>query len=133
MSQLSAGQWQPKQTLPQKLYWNTADSPLAFTFRGAQDNSFNLQLQAYMTQVEEAIEQAEVQAMIVAIEELALPGGDRADLGEDVPWFVFRLHRLPSCSTGPAGLRSSRSMPPRLLRVDHDSDPPHAGVAAVGY
>ena len=51
MSQLSAGQWQPKQTLPQKLYWNTADSPLAFTFRGKQDSSFNLQLQAYMTQV----------------------------------------------------------------------------------
>ena len=34
MSEFSAGQWQPKQTLTQKMYF-TADSPLA-TFRGDQ-------------------------------------------------------------------------------------------------
>jgi hypothetical protein len=55
MSQLSAGQWQVKQTLPQKLYWNTADSQLAFAFRGGQDSSFNLQLSAYACLVEEAM------------------------------------------------------------------------------
>jgi hypothetical protein len=62
MSQLSAGQWQAKQTLPQKLYWNTADSPKAFTFRAAQDPQFNLQLQAYFVAIEDVIAQAIAQA-----------------------------------------------------------------------
>ena len=63
ISQLSAGQWQPKQTLPQKLYWNTADSPLAFTFRSKQDSSFNLQLSTYMYSLQEAINAAEQAAL----------------------------------------------------------------------
>ena len=71
MSQLSAGQWQPKQTLTQKLYWNTPDSQLAFTFQAAQDASFNLQLQAYFAAIEEAIAQATVQATVQAVAELA--------------------------------------------------------------
>jgi hypothetical protein len=52
MSELSAGQWQAKRTLAQKSFYviNTAtDSPRAFSFRGGQDGSFNLQLQTYYT------------------------------------------------------------------------------------
>jgi hypothetical protein len=58
MSELSAGQWQPKRTIAEKMFFTKnmqlrADvfidrPPLAFTFRAFQDpSSFNLQIQAY--------------------------------------------------------------------------------------
>jgi hypothetical protein len=62
MSELSAGQWQPKQTLEQKLFFDTPDSPLAFTFLASQSSNFNLQLQIYFNMVEEAISLAYKQA-----------------------------------------------------------------------
>ncbi len=62
MSELSVGKWQPKQTLQQKMFFDTPDSPLAFTFRAYQDNSFNLQLQVYFTAIEEAIQVAYMKA-----------------------------------------------------------------------
>jgi len=49
ISELSAGQWQRKQTLDQKLFLNDANTPLAYTFTAAQDSLFNLQLQVYLT------------------------------------------------------------------------------------
>jgi hypothetical protein len=56
MSELSAGQWQPKRTFDQKMFLlkNTLINtllidrpPLAFTFQAAQDSNFNLQIGAY--------------------------------------------------------------------------------------
>jgi hypothetical protein len=47
MSEFSAGQWQAKQTLPQKMFLNTEDPPAAFTFRSWQDGTFNLHIQVY--------------------------------------------------------------------------------------
>ena len=58
MSQLSAGQWQPKVTLTEKAYFNTADSPLAFTLRAWQNSDFSLQLRVYFVGLEEAITDA---------------------------------------------------------------------------
>jgi hypothetical protein len=49
MSEFSAGQWQPKRTIDEKMYFDTEDPPLAFMFRAFQDSSFNLQLQVYYT------------------------------------------------------------------------------------
>lgn len=74
MSELSAGQWQPKQTLTQKLYWSTADSPKAFTFRAAQDSQFNLQLQGYFVALEDVIAAALAQATQEADQFSALGG-----------------------------------------------------------
>jgi hypothetical protein len=49
MSELSAGQWQAKQTIAEKMYFNFGyDSPLSYTFRAFQDPSFNLQFQTYI-------------------------------------------------------------------------------------
>jgi hypothetical protein len=62
-SQLSAGEWQPKQTLAQKAYFATPDSAQAFTFRAYQDSNFNLQIQVYFVAIEEAIAQATAQAL----------------------------------------------------------------------
>jgi hypothetical protein len=69
MSQLSAGQWQPKVTLTEKAYFNTADSPLAFTLRAWQNSDFSLQLRVYFVGLEEAITQAnnEAQPVIAAL------------------------------------------------------------------
>jgi len=47
MSEFSAGQWQAKQTLPQKMFLQTDDPPAVFTFRSWQDGSFNLHIQVY--------------------------------------------------------------------------------------
>jgi len=47
MSEFSAGQWQAKQTLPQKMFLATEDPPASFTFRSWQDGSFNLHIQVY--------------------------------------------------------------------------------------
>jgi hypothetical protein len=47
MSEFSAGQWQAKQTLPQKMFLATEDPPASFTFRSWQDASFNLNIQIY--------------------------------------------------------------------------------------
>jgi hypothetical protein len=49
MGELSAGQWQRKQSLDQKLFLNDANTPLAYTFRAAQDAASNLQLQVFLT------------------------------------------------------------------------------------
>ncbi|MGA9671372.1 MAG: neuraminidase-like domain-containing protein, partial [Terracidiphilus sp.] len=68
-SQLSAGEWQPKQMLAQKAYFATPDSVQAFTFRAYQDSNFNLQIQVYFVAIEEAIAQATELATINAIEE----------------------------------------------------------------
>jgi hypothetical protein len=62
MSQLSAGQWQPKVTLTEKAYFNTADSPLAFTLRAWQNSDFSLQLRVYFVGLEEAITDANNEA-----------------------------------------------------------------------
>jgi len=68
-SEFSAGQWQAKQTLEEKAYFDTADSPLAFSFRAQQDASYNLQLQVYFYAIEEAIagamEDAEIEAAAI--------------------------------------------------------------------
>ena len=54
MSELSAGQWQAKQTITEKMYFSFgSDSPLSYTFRAYQDPSFNLQLQVYIHGVAE--------------------------------------------------------------------------------
>ena len=58
MSELSAGQWQAKQTIGEKVFLNSGSSPLAFTFRAYQDPVFNLQIQIYFNGVEDAIEAA---------------------------------------------------------------------------
>jgi hypothetical protein len=55
MSELSAGQWQAKRTFTEKFFFgadptvsgSSLEPSLAFTFRGYQDPSFNLQLEAY--------------------------------------------------------------------------------------
>lgn len=56
MSELSAGQWQPKSTISNKMFFTETTlvppidvdrSPLAFTFQASQDSAFNLQLAAY--------------------------------------------------------------------------------------
>lgn len=49
MSEFSAGAWQAKQTITEKMYFIRGDdSPLSYTFRAYQDPSFNLQLQVYI-------------------------------------------------------------------------------------
>ena len=51
MSELSAGQWQAKRTITEKMFLNTEESPLGVMFRASQDFLFNLQLQVYFTMV----------------------------------------------------------------------------------
>ena len=46
-SEFSAGQWQAKRTIDEKMYFNTEDPNSCFTFKAFQDASFNLQLQVY--------------------------------------------------------------------------------------
>jgi hypothetical protein len=47
MSEFSAGRWQAKRTIDEKMYFNTEDPSSCFTFKAFQDSSFNLQLQVY--------------------------------------------------------------------------------------
>ena len=49
MSEFSAGQWQAKHTIDQKMFFDNEDPSSAFTFKAFQDSSFNLQLLAYYT------------------------------------------------------------------------------------
>ena len=46
-SELRAGQWQPKRSLAEKMYFNLEDPPVAFTFKAYQDPQFNLRIEAY--------------------------------------------------------------------------------------
>jgi len=58
-SELSAGQWQPKRTVPERFYFDKSTMltstimidrhPLAFTFQAAQDANFNLNISLYYT------------------------------------------------------------------------------------
>jgi hypothetical protein len=47
MSEYSAGQWEAKHTIDEKMYFATEDAPAAFMFKAYQDNAFNLQIQAF--------------------------------------------------------------------------------------
>jgi peptidoglycan hydrolase-like protein with peptidoglycan-binding domain len=47
MSELSAGEWQPKRTYAEKCFIAWPDSTLQFTFRAVQDPQFNLRLEVY--------------------------------------------------------------------------------------
>ena len=52
MSELSAGQWQAKRTIHEKMFFSYGtiggESPQAYTFRAFEDPLFNLQLQGYV-------------------------------------------------------------------------------------
>ena len=62
MSELSAGQWQPKRTITEKMFFSKTAAlagspddlpPQAFTFQARQDpSSFNLQIQVYYNSFE---------------------------------------------------------------------------------
>ncbi|PTB18124.1 hypothetical protein C9I57_25210 [Trinickia symbiotica] len=58
MSEFSAGQWQAKRTIGEKLYFNSEDPPIAFSFRASEDSSFNLQIQVYLVVMLQAIDVA---------------------------------------------------------------------------
>ncbi len=131
MSQLSAGQWQPKQTLTQKLYWDTADPQLAFTFRGSQDSAFNLQLQTYFLVIDvgavgaalgEAVAAASPTAaagtsglitqatlpmpespLSVCEHPLLLPGSQYVDLSQDPTYTKISTSSLTGTLPTPAG------------------------------
>ena len=47
MSELSAGQWQPRRSYAEKCYFETDVPTLAFSFRAVQGPSFDLQLQVF--------------------------------------------------------------------------------------
>ena len=47
MSELSAGEWQPKRTLTQKLFFEGSESPLAYTFRAAEQSDASLKIDVY--------------------------------------------------------------------------------------
>jgi hypothetical protein len=51
MSDFRAGQWQPKKTLSEKMYFDVQTPPIAFTFKAYQDASYNLQIEAYYTEI----------------------------------------------------------------------------------
>jgi Tc toxin complex TcA C-terminal TcB-binding domain/Neuraminidase-like domain len=47
LSELSAGQWQPKRKFAEKMYFDTEDSQAAFTFKAYQDTGYHLQIEVY--------------------------------------------------------------------------------------
>ncbi len=49
MSEFSAGQWQAKRLLDEKMFFNTEDPPAAFLFKAYQDSNFNLQILVFYT------------------------------------------------------------------------------------
>src|ERR1019366_2862807 len=46
-SEFSAGQWQAKRTIDEKMYFDTEDPPSSFMFKASQDANFNLRIQVY--------------------------------------------------------------------------------------
>ena len=70
MSEFSAGQWQPKRTIAEKMFFTksfiTDLPPQAFTFRAFQDPAMNLQIDAYYNP-------GPVKAVRVAIGTLSMP------------------------------------------------------------
>jgi hypothetical protein len=49
ISEFSAGQWQAKRLLDEKMYFDTQDPPASFLFKAFQDASFNLQILVFYT------------------------------------------------------------------------------------
>jgi hypothetical protein len=49
ISELSAGQWQPKRAYDEKIYIDTQDPAGAFMLKASQDSAFNLQIQLFYT------------------------------------------------------------------------------------
>ena len=74
MSEFCAGQWQPKRSFNEKMFFATPDSPLSFTFQAFQDSIFRLQISVYFDAVEEAISQA-FENLIQLAQQNPLSGG----------------------------------------------------------
>jgi hypothetical protein len=70
MSEFSASQWQPKRILQDKMFFNTPDAPLAFTFQAGQDSSYNLQLRVYFEAIQDAVDSAlaQIGSIIVTLQ-----------------------------------------------------------------
>jgi hypothetical protein len=115
ISELSAGQWQAKQTIAEKMYFQAdAASPLSYTFRAFQDPSFNLQLQVY---IQDAVEEQfpvllaagtlpmPDAPLVVTESQFVLPTGPHIDTSQETSYllikefnFLATVQSLPSPS-----------------------------------
>lgn len=108
MSELSAGQWQAKRTIAEKMFFATPgiaggvtlDSPLAFTFQASQQ-SFDLVISAYYTlyrSLNEAIDAYFTTQLLAATGRLATPD---APLSVAETWFAKPPSNLIDLSQEP--------------------------------
>ncbi len=82
LSELSAGQWQAKRTVAEKLYFLLGDdSPLSYTFRAFQDAAYNLQLQVW-------IHGRPQYAVPVLLATASLAAPDAPLVGVEDPWVL---------------------------------------------
>src|SRR5262249_16553333 len=72
MSELNAGQWQPKYVYDQKFYLDIEDPPSAFMLKANQQPNFDLQIQLYYTGSDY---QTDDYALYIGEATLPLPGG----------------------------------------------------------
>jgi hypothetical protein len=88
MSELSAGQWQPKRTYAEKSYIQTDNPTLGFTFRAFADAQSNLQLEVYLNV--HWVNNGTWSSVLVSSGQLPMP---------DSPLAVYSENSLPAAST----------------------------------
>jgi hypothetical protein len=86
-SELSAGKWQPKRTITEKMFFDTLDSPLAFTFQVVQDSIFNLEISVFFAAVEDAV-QAAFRPLTLMVDLYKVMDAVFASLGQTPPSFT---------------------------------------------
>jgi hypothetical protein len=110
MSERSAGQWQAKRTITEKVYLGTASSlgSLDFTFKISQDTSAGLQIECYLLGMYMAF-QANLQSpespLAAAVETNFMPLPQYVDLTQEPTYSLLETQDLSGMLTAPSFYR----------------------------
>jgi hypothetical protein len=95
MSELSAGQWQPKRTIAEKIFLNSEDPPLTFSFQSSEDPSFNLWLRVYHNNSTLAVSSSGFPSSVLS-RDVSYPAGEIVAEGElEMPEAPLQVREAP--------------------------------------
>src|SRR5664280_2336795 len=106
MSERSAGQWQAKRTITEKVYLGTASSlgALDFTFKISQDASTGLQMESYLLGAYMAFQakfQSPESPLAAVVETNFFPAAQYVDLTQEPTYSLLRTQDLSGMLTAP--------------------------------
>ncbi len=125
LSELSAGQWQAKRTIAEKMYFQLEDPPTGFTFRAFQDSNSNLQIEVYASVIAEGNIPTNIPVTDAGMVEAA---SSKATI--TVPVQLIAVGQLPTPEAPLSVVEATFSLPPSNM-IDLANDPTYAKILAV--